>query len=86
MKLEDLLHPDFSIDDLEKITPQQLDELCKPFWPVTRPDPNRQAQQIADSKKKVEKKVKNLRPEEMSLKDKIEFAKQQARMLGIHLK
>ena len=36
MKLEDLL--EMSADQLEKMTDKELEEWCKPFFDVTRPD------------------------------------------------
>lgn len=36
MKLEDLL--EMSADQLEKITDKELEDWCKPFFDVTRPD------------------------------------------------
>lgn len=38
MKLEDLLG--YSADQAEKLTKEQITELCKPFWNVTRPNPD----------------------------------------------
>lgn len=60
MKLEDLLGR--HIDELEKLTKEQRIELCKPYWPVTRPDPAKYKASASNSapSSTVKKKMNNL--------------------------
>ena len=59
MKLEDLLGR--PIDELEKLTKEQRIELCKPYWPITRPDPAKyKASTSASPSSTVKKKLNNL--------------------------
>lgn len=39
MTLEDLLQ--FNIEEADKLSAEERIAICKPYWPITRPDPNK---------------------------------------------
>lgn len=86
MTLEKLLG--LTADELDKITDQALEDICKPFFNVTRP--GEQPELNLASKAAATKAKKPLTPEEIQSKMNVEKAKllanQQMAAMGIKLR
>jgi hypothetical protein len=77
MKLEDLLT--YSADELDKLTDQQIEELCAPWYPKCRPE----LQPVTEKRTSNQKNNSNVdRQQQLKINDAIALAKS----MGINIK
>lgn len=82
MTLAELL--DVPIDVIEKLTDDELNKICEPFFNITRPElAKKERQQTLNIATQVRK---TMSPEERQKQMQIEIAKSLARKMGIGLR
>lgn len=84
MTLAQLLEVD--VDQLEKLTDAQLDEICKPFYQITRPELAASDRKQSSLNLNVPRTNKSMSPEERNKRNQIEVAKALAKSMGYNIK